>query len=92
MTPIFDSSADPNEIAAEVLSNGIAGLTGTATDVQEKIAVVLYLVDLLERSAATFTVSSVPIAMLAYVYDSDIYQPEVARRLVESPPISPPLR
>ncbi|WP_289537826.1 hypothetical protein [Pseudomonas sp. SO81] len=83
MTTIFNSSADPNEIVAEVLSNGIAGIRGAQVEVQDKVAVVRYLVDLLERSASTLILTSALEPTLVYVYDSDAYEAETARRLVE---------
>lgn len=89
MTTIFDSSADPNEIVAEVLCNGIAGLHGAQVEVQDKMAVVLYLVDLLERSASTFIITSAPGPTLAYVYDSHAYEAETVRHLVESERVLP---
>jgi hypothetical protein len=91
MTTVFDSSADPNEIVAEVLTNGIAGLQGAQVEVLEKVAVVLYLVDLLERSASTF-ITAAPMPTLVYVFNSDAYEAETARCLVESERAGPPCR
>lgn len=90
MSTVFESWADPNEIVAEVLTNGIAGIVGSQVEVQEKMAVVLYLVDLLERSASTFIITSDPTRTLTYVFDSAAFEAETARRLVEKALCSSP--
>lgn len=73
MIIVFDDSDDATEILAEILTTGVAGISGLRVAVLERIALVNELAQCLGCEVSTHLTIGLSMAELAYVYDSQLY-------------------
>lgn len=83
MITIFDDSDDSALILAEVIVGCLAGVSGTRDAVQSRIEEVCVFAGAVGHAVSSFSLVDVPMASLAFVYNSLVYTEDEARLAVE---------
>ncbi|WP_156115099.1 hypothetical protein [Pseudomonas sp. ML96] len=87
MIIVFDDSDDSTEVLAEILTAGIAGISGLRAAVLERIALVSELAQSLDCKISTHFTIGLSVAELAYLYDSQFYSlDDIKLMILESGP------